>query len=230
MEPNNSGGSNAVVTTVLIVTVAGVVGYLLYKAGKGTAAAAANGTSGVYGGTALPTHAPAGVKPVQQAGQSNVSAVTGLLNNVLGLFKKGATKSAVRTVNGVSTQSGSSSGGAATAGGIFGGFGSGSTGSGGEQGQTSNNNWDGNGGYIVIYSDGGADYFYSDNSYAGFSDDIGTWESPGGGGAAASGDKRYDNNWDGQGGYMMVYPDGSAEYFYSDGVYGEAWDPIGTWQ
>ncbi len=229
MEQNsNSNGNGKTVTTILVVGVLGIVGYLVYKAGKSTAASAAGagGGAGIYPGGTPVTHPAAGVKNTGTGAGTTVGGLAGLATSILGMFKKkpaaGANTSPVRpgaggTATGntkpvKTTPSGSGTSNVATA-----------------TGGTDNyNDWDGGGGFMVMYPDGSADYYYSDESYAGFSDPAGFWSTavtgPNGGAIG-------QNNWDGAGGFIEDFGDGTWDYYTSGGEYAGSgyYDNDGNW-
>lgn len=225
--------NTGVVTTVVIIGVVGIGGYLLYKAGKSAAAKSA-ADSAVFPGTTLPSntyHAPTTKPATNTAGgaAATASAGIGLIKSIIGLFggskkTKNTTASTGGTIGQVFPNN--TGGGTGSAGG---GLGSLPTNNGGT---IQNNNWDGAGGYVEIFQDGSADYYYSDGTYA-WSDDIGTWQweadvnvDPS---IGSNGGTIFENNWDGAGGYLEVYSDGSADYFDIDGNYYST-DPVGTWE
>lgn len=100
MEPaqNNSGGSVSATTMVLFVAIAGIGGYLIYKAGKSAAATAAGAAGVNTTGTTATGIYPTG----QQAGAVAGTAATGLsglINSIGGLFTKKTTQAPAATGN-----------------------------------------------------------------------------------------------------------------------------------
>lgn len=233
MDNNNNNGGNGggkTLTTLLVVGVLGTIGYLIYKAGKGAAATAAGGTTGVYPGTTVPvTHTAAGVKaPATATGATatgaaaTIGVLAGLATSILGMFKKkpttGATTSPVRTVTPSPTPKPTKTATTPT--------GNSPTTSGAD---VNYNDWDGNGGFIVINSDGSADYYYSDESYAGFGDPAGYWVT--GGITGPNGGTIGRNNWDGANGFIEDFGNGTWDYYTTNGEYvGSGWyDNDGNW-
>lgn len=235
---NSGGGGNGTLTAVLLLGVAVMGGYLVYQAGKKTAANQAGGSlsggsSAVYPGTTIPVTHPTTNKTTGDATNGTVQGVTGLLNSIIGLFGKNKSKPASTT-----SQTGGGSGGYGGSSSGSGGSGTG-TGSGGEMtGNLVDNNWDDMGGYMYQFPDGTQDYYYSNDSYAGSSDKYGNWvPAPGGVGSGHTDTVQengatcnlVNNNWDDANSYMYQCPDGTQDYYRENGVYAGSSNKQGDW-